>query len=76
MIDTNESDLTPDDYEALGPPDLSMDGGDDEELAQRSHPVDFSGDDLDVPGAELDDAQEKLGSEDEENNSYSLSNNS
>jgi hypothetical protein len=31
-----------------------------------------SGDDLDVPGAELDDAQEKVGSEDEENNLYSL----
>ncbi len=28
--------------------------------------------DLDVPGAELDDAQEAIGSEDEENNYYSL----
>lgn len=28
---------------------------------------------LDVPGAELDDADEKLGEEDEENNYYSLS---
>jgi hypothetical protein len=33
---------------------------------------DFSGDDLDVPGSELDDAQEEIGSEDEENNLYSL----
>jgi len=31
-----------------------------------------SGDSLDVPGAELDDAQEKIGSEDEENNYYSI----
>ena len=31
-----------------------------------------TGDDLDVPGAELDDAQEEVGSEDEENNYYSL----
>ena len=31
-----------------------------------------SGSDLDVPGAELDDEQEKIGSEDEENNYYSL----
>ncbi len=31
------------------------------------------GDDLDVPGAELDDAMEAIGSEDEENNFYSLS---
>lgn len=30
------------------------------------------GDDLDVPGSELDDQQEALGSEDEENNFYSL----
>ena len=33
---------------------------------------DFSGDDLDVPGSELDDNEEKIGSEDEENNFYSL----
>ena len=32
----------------------------------------LTGDDLDVPGAELDDAQEDIGSEDEENNYYSL----
>ncbi|UTA66224.1 hypothetical protein [Emticicia sp. 21SJ11W-3] len=31
-----------------------------------------SGDDLDVPGAELDDADEAIGKEDEENNYYSL----
>lgn len=30
------------------------------------------GDDLDVPGSELDDADEQLGEEDEENNYYSL----
>ena len=30
------------------------------------------GSDLDVPGAELDDKQEETGSEDEENNYYSL----
>lgn len=30
-----------------------------------------TGIDLDVPGAELDDAQENIGSEDEENNYYS-----
>lgn len=31
-----------------------------------------TGDDLDIPGADLDDAQEAIGSEDEENNYYSL----
>ncbi len=33
---------------------------------------DKSGSDLDIPGAELDDVQENIGSEDEENNYYSL----
>jgi len=33
---------------------------------------DNSGDNLDVPGSELDDNQEEIGSEDEENNYYSL----
>ena len=33
---------------------------------------DFTGSDLDIPGAEMDDAQEDIGSEDEENNYYSL----
>ena len=33
---------------------------------------DKSGDDLDIPGAELDDPDEKVGGEDEENNYYSL----
>ena len=33
---------------------------------------DVSGGDLDIPGAELDDSQEDIGSEDEENNYYSL----
>ena len=34
--------------------------------------ADFTGDDLDVPGAELDDYDEEIGREDEENNYYSL----
>ncbi len=33
---------------------------------------DVSGDDLDVPGSEIDDEQVKVGSEDEENEYYSL----
>jgi hypothetical protein len=33
---------------------------------------DLTGEDLDIPGAELDDEQEEIGSEDEENNYYSL----
>ena len=40
-------------------------------LNEKSFRKDKTGGDLDVPGAELDDAQEELGSEDEENNIYS-----
>ena len=68
----NNFDVTKDDLEALGPKDLSLDGGDDEQLLHRERPVDFSGEDLDTPGTELDDDQEEVGSEDEENNNYSL----
>lgn len=67
-----DSDLSKEDYEALGPKDLSMDMGEDEALKHRPWPVDFSGKDLDVPGSELDDKNEAIGSEDEENNPYSL----
>lgn len=40
----------------------------------NEHPSDGSdpGSDLDVPGSELDDNEEAIGSEDEENNYYSL----
>jgi hypothetical protein len=71
--DLNESDVTEEDLQALGPKDLSMDMGEDEQLLKnRVWPVDMAGGDLDVPGAELDDANEAIGSEDEENNNYSL----
>lgn len=41
-------------------------------LNEGSFDKDISADDLDVPGASLDDADEKIGEEDEENNEYSL----
>ncbi len=40
-------------------------------LNEKSMADDVSGGDLDVPGSGLDDADEAIGSEDEENNSYS-----
>ena len=67
-----EAKVTDEDLEALGPKDLSMDLGDDEELKHRVDPVDFDGSDLDIPGRNLDDDQEDRGAEDEENNHYSL----
>lgn len=49
------------------------------EESGRKNEKDFtegvSGADLDVPGAELDDQQEDIGSEDEENNQYSRAKN-
>ena len=39
---------------------------------EKDFAEDESGSDLDVPGAELDDEQESIGTEDEENNYYSL----
>ncbi|HEY9044302.1 MAG TPA: hypothetical protein VIN08_00315 [Ohtaekwangia sp.] len=68
----DKSNLTKEDKEALGPKDLSLDLGDDEQLKHRRWPVDFAARDLDIPGSELDDRDEAIGSEDEENNSYSV----
>lgn len=40
-------------------------------LNEKAGKSDLTGEDLDVPGSELDDDDEKIGEEDEENNSYS-----
>jgi hypothetical protein len=42
------------------------------ELNQTGLDNDYSDDDLDIPGSELDDEMENIGSEDEENNYYSI----
>lgn len=60
---------------ALNPEDLSKTKAPNEapgspnDKGFKNH---MSGADLDVPGSELDDQQENIGSEDEENNYYSL----
>ena len=41
-------------------------------LNEKNFEDDVSGNDLDIPGSELDDDQEKIGNEDEENNYYSI----
>ncbi len=71
----NESDVTKEDLQALGPRDLSLDMGEDEQLLKnRVWPVDMAAKDLDVPGAENsgDVSDEAIGPEDEENDFYSL----
>lgn len=40
-------------------------------LNEDSSADDYTGEDLDIPGADLDDANELIGEEDEENNGYS-----
>ncbi len=40
-------------------------------LNEKAGGSDVTGEDLDVPGSELDDADEAIGEEDEENNNYS-----
>lgn len=39
---------------------------------QKNFSQDHSGGDLDIPGSELDEDQEDIGTEDEENNGYSI----
>jgi hypothetical protein len=61
----------------INPEDISKTKGlNENDKAQKNNEKDFvedqSGGDLVVPGSELDDEQENIGSEDEENNYYSL----
>lgn len=61
----------------INPEDISkMKESNEDEREGTSNEKDFdddvSGSDLDIPGSELDDDQENVGSEDEENNHYSL----
>ena len=49
--------------------------GDGNPILTEDLSVERLGDDLDVPGTAADDAMEKIGSEDEENNFYSRSDN-
>lgn len=75
FVPGNESDVTQEDLQALGPKDLSMDMGEDEQLLKnRVWPVDMAGKDLDIPGSESsgDTSDEAIGPEDEENDFYSL----
>lgn len=59
----------------LNPDDLSKNKKSDTKPGKRNEKdfrEDMTGEDLDVPGSEADDAQENIGSEDEENNYYSI----
>ena len=73
IVAGTEADVTAEDLILLGEKDQDMDMGEDEDIRNRAgFPLDSTGDDLDVPGSEIDDANENIGEEDEENNYYSL----
>jgi len=62
-----EADLDPEDPTKNKTRNEDADTPNEKDFAENQ-----SGDDLDVPGSELDDQQESVGSEDEENNYYSI----
>lgn len=62
-----ETEIDPEETSKLKPSN-SHDG----KFNEKNFNQDKVGDDLDIPGAELDDEQEDIGSEDEENNGYSI----
>ncbi len=64
-----ETELDPEEPSVLKTP-VKEEGEEPEELHFEDDTI--TGDDLDIPGSELDDAQENIGNEDEENNYYSL----
>ena len=64
-----EGELNPEDASRSKSPNEEVSAGKNNE---KDFKEDISGDDLDVPGSELDDQQENVGNEDEENNYYSL----
>jgi hypothetical protein len=64
-----EKNIDPEDTSRLKNTDDVSGGGVNNE---KDFADDFSGSDLDVPGSESDDAAENIGSEDEENNYYSI----
>lgn len=68
-----DSNVTKEDKEMLGAKhkNLRTDGGDDQQLQHRERPVDFEGQDLDVPGRTLPEERTKKKFKDEENQLYS-----
>ena len=70
--DQYNSEITEQEKEMLNQENLHNDGGDDENLVERKRDVDFTGNDLDVPGS--DQAKKNQGTsglKDEENDLYS-----
>lgn len=64
-----ESDINPED---ITKKKIPVEINNKREWNEKDFEEDVSGGDLDVPGSELDDEREEVGSEDEENNHYSI----
>jgi hypothetical protein len=69
LLQRSSESMATDDDEAVRQASLDATDEDGELLNEE---VNVSGEDLDVPGSEDDDANEAIGEEDEENNAYSL----
>lgn len=69
VVSQEEQEIDPDDLSKTKQP---VERHNEEHANEKNFEEDKSGSDLDVPGAELDDESEAIGSEDEENNAYSL----
>ena len=67
IVPGTEADVTKDDLAVLGGRNFK-----DEDLTGSRRNKIVTGDDLDIPGSELDNTNESIGEEDEENNYYSL----
>jgi hypothetical protein len=65
--DKEEKDLDPENTSKVKSPNEKHEDANEKDFGDV-----VTGIDLDVPGSELDDAQEDIGSEDEENNYYSI----
>ncbi len=72
IVPGTEADVTSEDLLILGAKEGDQDLGDDELVSGKIQPIGRADEELDIPGAELDDENEALGEEDEENNYYSL----
>lgn len=70
LDDSQEFDIEGDDAD-LRKLQLDNTDADGTLLNEESSADDISGEDLDIPGSEADDADEMIGEEDEENNGYS-----
>lgn len=64
-------DVTKHDLDILRQENVHGDGGDDQQLREREHPVDFAGEDLDIPGRNQARKWDQRGLPDEENKLYS-----